>query len=168
MYVLCAFPAHSSAEAEILNEVQTKQSLQSFPPCNAESPLQLCLAIFISSNSRNLVHFLQCVTACTVYTVKEKGWKLYPLPNGLINSYRNLKSGELSRLWPETSKKNLYIQEFGFRLNTPTCERSVWWCFLTFRKTLRELYDENIRVLADFVGSDPKNLGIFVNHTVSY
>jgi hypothetical protein len=33
------------------------------------------------------------------------------------------------------------------------------------RKTLRELYDENIRVLADFVGSDPKNLGIFINHT---
>ncbi len=28
------------------------------------------------------------------------------------------------------------------------------------RKTLRELYDENIRVLADFVGADPKNLGI--------
>ncbi len=31
------------------------------------------------------------------------------------NPYRNLKSGELSRLCPETSKK-LYVHDFCFRL----------------------------------------------------
>jgi hypothetical protein len=54
-----------------------------------------------------------------MYTVKEKGGKpertQLPLPYGLRNPYRNLKSGELSRLCPETSKK-LYVHEFGFRL----------------------------------------------------
>ena len=35
-----------------------------------------------------------------------------------------------------------------------------------FRKTLRELYDENIQILADFVGADPKNLGIDLKYQV--
>ncbi len=33
----------------------------SFPPCYSESLLQLCIEISISSNSRNLLQFLQCV-----------------------------------------------------------------------------------------------------------
>jgi hypothetical protein len=44
-----------------------------------------------------------------LYTVKKKGGKPdrkpHPLPYGLRNPYRNLKSGELSRFCPETSKK---------------------------------------------------------------
>ncbi len=50
---------------------------------------------------------------CTVYTIKEKGEKPdrkpQPLPYGLRNPYRNLKSENLQ----ETSKK-LYVHEFGF------------------------------------------------------
>jgi hypothetical protein len=51
-----------------------------------------------------------------LYTVKEKGGKPdgkpYPLPYGLRNPYRNLKS-ENCQL-SETSTK-LYFHEFGFR-----------------------------------------------------
>jgi hypothetical protein len=48
-----------------------------------------------------------------LYTVKEKGGKsTHPLPYGLRNPYRTLKS-ENTRLCPETSKK-LYVHEFGF------------------------------------------------------
>ncbi len=46
-----------TAEAEILVKNPDK-SLKSFP----ESPLQLCTEISISSNSRNLLQFLECVT----------------------------------------------------------------------------------------------------------
>jgi hypothetical protein len=35
------------------------KSLKSFPPCYSQSPLQHCLEIYISSNSRNLLQFLQ-------------------------------------------------------------------------------------------------------------
>jgi hypothetical protein len=52
-----------------------------------------------------------------LYTVKEKGGKpdrkAHPLFYGLRNLLRKLKSGELSRLCPEISKK-LYVHEFGF------------------------------------------------------
>jgi hypothetical protein len=44
-----------------------------------------------------------------LYTVKEKQGKPdrkpHPLPYGLRNPYRNLKSGELSKLCPETLQK---------------------------------------------------------------
>jgi hypothetical protein len=46
-----------------------------------------------------------------------------PLPYGLRNPFRNLKSGELSRLRPETSKK-LYVHEFGF---CPPIEYMTQW-----------------------------------------
>jgi hypothetical protein len=49
--------------------------------------------LHISSNSRNLLHIS---TAQLLYTVQEKGGKPdrkpYPLPYGLRNPYRNLKS----------------------------------------------------------------------------
>jgi hypothetical protein len=35
------------------------KSLQNFPRCYSQFPLQLCLEISISSNSRNLLQFLQ-------------------------------------------------------------------------------------------------------------
>jgi hypothetical protein len=44
--------------------------LKSFPPKYSQSPLQLCIEISISSNSRNLLQFVQLL-----YTVKEKGRK---------------------------------------------------------------------------------------------
>jgi hypothetical protein len=54
--------------------------------------MHLCLEIYISSNSRNLFQF----PVQLLYTVKEKGGKPdgkpYPLPYGIINPYRNLKS----------------------------------------------------------------------------
>ncbi len=46
------------AEAEFLHEIQTKV-LQSFPPSYSQPPLQLCLEIYISLNSRNLLKFLE-------------------------------------------------------------------------------------------------------------
>ncbi len=68
-------------EAEFLDEIQSKVS-KSFSPCYSKSPLQLCLEISTSSNSRNLLQFL-------LDTVQEKGGKPdrkpYPLPYGLIN-----------------------------------------------------------------------------------
>ncbi len=33
------------------------KSLKSFPPCYSESPLHICIEIYISSNSRNLLQF---------------------------------------------------------------------------------------------------------------
>ncbi len=38
------------------------KDLESFPPCYSKSPLQLSLEMSISSNSRNLLQFRQCVT----------------------------------------------------------------------------------------------------------
>jgi hypothetical protein len=62
---------------------------KSFPPCYSQSPLQLCLEISISSYSHNLLQFLQ-------FSAKEKEGKPdrkpYPLPSGLRNPIRNLKS----------------------------------------------------------------------------
>jgi hypothetical protein len=43
-----------------------EKSLRSFAPCYSQSPLQLCLEISISSNSRNLLHIS---TVQTLYTV---------------------------------------------------------------------------------------------------
>ncbi len=81
------------------------KSLQSFPPCCSQSHQQLCLEIFIFSNSCN---FLRISTVQLLYTSKDKGEKVekppekpYPLSYGLRNPYRNLKSG----LCSETSTK---------------------------------------------------------------
>jgi hypothetical protein len=69
------------------------KSLKNFPPCYSQSSLQLCLEISISSNSRNLLQFLEFRL---LYAVKEKGGKPdrkpYPLLDGLGKPYRNLKS----------------------------------------------------------------------------
>jgi hypothetical protein len=58
-------------EAQILGR-NPDESLKSFLPCFSLSPLQLCLEISISSNSRNLLHIS---TGHLLYTVKEKGGK---------------------------------------------------------------------------------------------
>ncbi len=68
------------------------KSRKSFPPCYSQSPLQLCLEIYISPATS--YSFYSSVTV--LYTVKEKGGKPdrkpCPLPYGLRNPYRNLKS----------------------------------------------------------------------------
>jgi hypothetical protein len=74
---------------------KSRKKLKSFPPCYSKSQIQLCLGIYISSNSRNLLQFLQFSNQ-ELYTIKEKGGKPdrkpYPLSFGLGNPYRNLKS----------------------------------------------------------------------------
>jgi hypothetical protein len=81
------------------------RSLKSFRSCYSESPLQLCLVISISSNSRNL---LPISTVHLLCTEKEKGGKPdrkpYPLPSGLRNPYRNLKF-ENSQDYAQNPKK---------------------------------------------------------------
>jgi hypothetical protein len=52
------------------SSTKSRQKSKSFPP--VYSPLQLCLEISISSNSRNLLHIS---TVQLLYTVKEKGEK---------------------------------------------------------------------------------------------
>ncbi len=77
--------ARQTPRGQILGRKHDK-SPKSFPPCYSKSPLQLCLGIYISANSRNLLQFLQCVS------VKEKGRKPDRKP-----------LWELSRLCPKTS-----------------------------------------------------------------
>ncbi len=69
------------------------KSLKSFPPCSSQSPLQLCLEIYISSNSRNLLQFLE-FSYCTLQKIKEESLieNHAPLHYGLRNPNRNLKS----------------------------------------------------------------------------
>jgi hypothetical protein len=49
------------------------ESLKNFPPCYLQSPLQLCLEISFTSNSRNLLQIIQFSTIQLLYTVKDKG-----------------------------------------------------------------------------------------------
>jgi hypothetical protein len=74
--------AQTLTEAEFLDEIQTK--FKSFPPCFSQSPLQLCLEISVSSNSRNLLQFLDLeFSYCTLSRRKEENLiesqTLYPI-----------------------------------------------------------------------------------------
>ncbi len=76
------------------------KSLKSFLPSYSQSPLQLCLEIFISSNSRNFLHIS---TVQLLYTVKEKGGKpdRKPfLPLWFKKFIQKPQVWELSRIWP--------------------------------------------------------------------
>jgi hypothetical protein len=78
----------SFTEAEFLEEIQTKV-LRVFLLDIYNHHYSFCLEIYISSNSRNLLQFLQ-------YTVKDQRGKSdrkpFSLPYGLRNPNRNLKS----------------------------------------------------------------------------
>jgi hypothetical protein len=50
------FLKQTYTETDFLDGIQTK--VLKFSPCYSESPLQLCVEISISSNSRNLLQFL--------------------------------------------------------------------------------------------------------------
>ena len=95
----------SHTEAEFLDEIQTRV-LRVFSLCYIHSYLYN-FSICISSNSRNLLQFLQC--SYLLYTVKEKGGKPdrkpYALFYGLRNQYRNLKS-ENSHNYAQKPQRN--------------------------------------------------------------
>ncbi len=77
-------------------------SIKSFPLCYSQSPPQRCLQISISSNSCNLLQFLQLL----LYTVKEKGEKPDRKPeNHTLFPIQKPQVWELSRLCPETLTK---------------------------------------------------------------
>ncbi len=104
-------PVQQAAEAEFLDEIQTK-GLRVF--LLSFHPLQLCLEIFISSNSRNLLHIS---TVQLLYTVQEKGekpdGKPYLLPYGLRNPRRNLKF--TTRDYSQKFQRNCtFMHELGF------------------------------------------------------
>jgi hypothetical protein len=79
----------SCPETEFLDEIQTK-GLKVFLLVVVTSAA--LLEIYITSNSRSILQFLQF----SYYTLKKKGGKLdrkpYPLPYGLRNLCRNLRS----------------------------------------------------------------------------
>jgi hypothetical protein len=52
---------------------KSRRRLKSFPPCYLQSPLQLCLEISFTPNSRNLLQITQFSTIQLLYTVKDKG-----------------------------------------------------------------------------------------------
>ncbi len=86
-----------------------EKNLKSFPPCYSKSPLQLCLEISISSNSRNLLQFLQCATVhCK--GERRKTWQKTTPP---FLWFKKSQVWELSRLCPETSKK-LYVMNSAY------------------------------------------------------
>ncbi len=68
-YALCSLVGGSTPAAHSQHvhrgRILGRNLDKSFPPCYSQSPLQLCLEISISSNSRNLLQFLQ-------FSAKEK------------------------------------------------------------------------------------------------
>ncbi len=83
-------------EAEFLDEIQTKFLRVFLIDVHSHLYLQLCLEIYISSNSRILLrissnsrNLLHISTVQLLYTVKEKGGKPdrkpYPFPYGLMS-----------------------------------------------------------------------------------
>jgi hypothetical protein len=92
---------------------------------NLPNTLQLCLEISISLNSRNLLQFLQF---SYLYTVKEKGGKpdrkQYPLPHGLRNPYRNLKS-ENSQDYAQKPQQNCALMNSASLRNKYQPRRGV-------------------------------------------
>jgi hypothetical protein len=87
--------------------------LKSFPPCYSKSPLQLCIEISISWNSRNLLQFLGSVKEGKEEKRGKTDSKPYLLPYGL----RNLKS-EDSQDYAQKPQE-MYVHEFGI------CKRTV-------------------------------------------
>jgi hypothetical protein len=106
---LATFPAVSWGR--ILGRNPDK-SRKSFASCYSPSPLQFCLEISISSNSRNLLQFLQ---ENLIENIPPSLW--------FKKSTQKPQIWELTRLWPETSTK-LYVHEFGFYSRVSVVELS--------------------------------------------
>ncbi len=118
----------SKTEAEFLDEIQTKV-LGVFLLANYSHSLQICIEIYISSNSRNLLQFV-LFTVKFLYTVKEKGGKPvkkpHHLPHSLRNPYRNLKADK-SQDYAKQPQLNCTF------MNSASClaglRRAVWRFF---------------------------------------
>ncbi len=94
------------------------KSLKSFPLSYSRSLPQLCLQIYISSNSFKLFQYLQFL----LHTVKEEGGKPdrkpHPLPYALRNPYSNLKSRN-SQDYAQKSQRNCAFMNSASALS--------WW-----------------------------------------
>ena len=105
---MSGYNLHVSPQSEFLDE-----SLKIFSPCYSQSPLQLCLEISISSNSRNLLQVLE-FSCCILKRRKEENLIENHTPRPMVKkSMQKPQVWELSRSFPETSTK-FYVHEFGF------------------------------------------------------
>jgi hypothetical protein len=95
-------------------------SLKIFPPCYSQSPLKLCLEISVSSNSRNLLQFLQFSYLHCNGQRRKPDRKPYPLPYGLRNPYRNLKF-ENSPGYAQKVQQNCIFMNSAFDLLILSC-----------------------------------------------
>jgi hypothetical protein len=97
-----------------MDEIQTK-ALRVFLLVIHSSPLQFCLKIFLLQTHATAYSFYSAL----LYTVKEKGRKPdrkpNPLPYGLRNPYRNLKSENSQDCGqkPQRNCTGTYVHEFG-------------------------------------------------------
>jgi hypothetical protein len=99
---------------------KSRQSLKSFPPCYSQSPLQLALRfLFLQTHATSYSFY-----SSSMYTVREKGEKPekpYPLPYGLRNSCRNLKS-ENSQDYAQKPQRNCpFLNSASVLYNISTC-----------------------------------------------
>jgi hypothetical protein len=104
------------------------KSHRRIPHCYSHSPLQLCLNIYISSNSRNLLPFLYSSATVHCKGERRKTWqKTITLSLWFKKSIQKPQAEEPSRLCPRTSRK-LYVHEFGFSINSRGI--SKWRAFI--------------------------------------
>ncbi len=100
-------------EAEFLDEIKTKVIRVYLQAIHSHLYLQLCLEISISSNSRNLLQFLE-FSYCTL--VRRKVENLIKNHTPFLwskKSIQNPQVWELSKLCQKPQRK-LYVHEFGF------------------------------------------------------
>ncbi len=106
------------SRGRIHGKIQTK-GLRVFFLVIAQSPLQLCLKISISSNSHNLFQFLQF--SCYIHCKWERR-KIIPPSLWFKKSIQNPQVWEHSRLCSENSTK-LNVHEFSLKT---LCRTSLW------------------------------------------
>jgi hypothetical protein len=87
--VIKIFSKKSEPRDRILRRNPDK-SPKSFPSCLSQSPLQLCLEISISSNSRNLLH-ISTVQYCTKKRRKEKNQTPFPMVSEIHTETSSLR-----------------------------------------------------------------------------
>jgi hypothetical protein len=111
-----------SLEAELLDKIKTKVLRVFLLAIHSH----LCLEISISSNSRNLLQFLEFLTVHWKGENRKTWWKTMPPSPSFKKSIQKSHVWELSRLCPETLTK-LYIHEFGFWTMCPrmTCTLKI-------------------------------------------
>jgi hypothetical protein len=95
------------------------KSIKSFPSCYSKLALQLCLEIFISSNSSNLLQFLEFHSVHCKGERRKIWLKIVPLPYGLRNPYRNLKSDN-SQDYAQKPQRNRMFRNSASAWNNKT------------------------------------------------